>query len=335
MALQLAPNYIGNGGYLTPVENDRRLVQTIFGIQGVTKQADFTVTPGTGLTVNIAAGVGIIAGKENVSQGYYLAYSPSSEVLAWPGPSASARIDALILCIIDKQYGSSALAEGAQWVIIQGTPSGSPTAPTDADINAVFKPGGWMRIANIRINVGDTTVNPANITMTRTFCLMPGRMLARVNLAALPTSGVEIGTWGLALDTSIIYFWNGSAWRTVKSSFQTFTISSTSITTGGPTTLFSSTAAVPAGCQMVDIDLSLNTGAVNNEPIIIASLGGTNFAFGSGNRVGRGSSSGSTIWLNWRSWLATPPTGNQTLAIQLSGITAAGNWSGVARLTYN
>jgi hypothetical protein len=217
MALQLAPNYIGNGGYQTPVENDRRLIQTLFDRQGVTKQADFTVTPGTGLTVNIAAGTGIIAGKENVSQGYYLAYSPASEVLAWPGPSASPRIDALILCVIDKQYGVSALAEGAQWVIIQGTPSGSPSAPTDSDINTVFKPGGWMRIANIRVNVGDTTINPANITMTRTFCLMPSRMLARVNLAALPITGVETGTWGYALDTNKPYYWNGTSWVAYQS----------------------------------------------------------------------------------------------------------------------
>jgi hypothetical protein len=212
MALQLAPNYIGSAGYLTPVENDRWLVKTLFDRQGVVKQADFNVTPGTGLTVNIAAGAAYVLGKENVSQGGYYVYSPATEVLSWPGPSASARIDALILQIVDKQYGSSALAEGAQWIIIAGTPSGSPTAPTDSDINAVFRPGGWIRIANVRINVGDVTVNPANITMTRTFALAPGKPLAAVNLAALPTTSLEVGTFGYAKDTNKIYYWNGTAW---------------------------------------------------------------------------------------------------------------------------
>jgi hypothetical protein len=215
MPLQATPSYIGAEDYLTPVENDRQLVKNIFGRrQGVLGSADFQVTQApSGMAVRVNSGAAVCGDKEAATQGFYFAWSDSQEDVPWPGPSGQPRIDALILRIVDPQYGTTASTTGAKWEIIQGTPAASPTAPSDSTINNVTnnKPGAWLRVADVRINTSDTTSIPAARITDRRVYASSGTLLA-TNEASLPTVGVQMGQGALTMDNKWYYVWNGSAW---------------------------------------------------------------------------------------------------------------------------
>lgn len=215
MPLQATPSYIGATGYLTPVENDRQLIKNIFGRrQGVLGSTDFQVTQApSGLAVRVNSGAAVCGDKEAATQGFYFAWSDSQEDVPWPGPSGQPRIDALILRIVDPQYGTTSATTGAKWEVVQGTPAASPTAPSDSVINNVTnnKPGAWMRIADVRINTSDTTSIPAARITDRRIYASSGTLLAATE-SQLPTVGVQMGQSALTIDSKYYFVWSGSSW---------------------------------------------------------------------------------------------------------------------------
>jgi hypothetical protein len=173
MALQTVPAFIGQSGYQHPVELFRNLVGSLTGNgKGlVGANTGFALTPsGSAMQMTVAAGAAVIDGNESTSQGSYYVWSPSSEVLAWPAASAQPRIDSLILRVIDTQYGSDASSPQALWQIVQGTPSGSPSAQPDIEFEAggdFHRPGAWWRMANVLVEAADTNMAATTITDLR------------------------------------------------------------------------------------------------------------------------------------------------------------------------
>jgi hypothetical protein len=157
---------IGQDSYPTTVEDYRQLIGTLLPGTGAIGLSQFTVTPlaqEAGLAVQIGPGRTVIRGGAAIDQGSYFVWSAEPEVLAWPGPSAQPRVDALILTIADSQYGAVE-EQGPAWLIVQGVASTNPTAPSTDDVHAAAPAGAWARIAHVRVNPDDTTIAPANIS---------------------------------------------------------------------------------------------------------------------------------------------------------------------------
>lgn len=160
--------HLGAGGYPNAVEMDRRLLRRLFGGQ-TGRLTGFIASPGTGMQVAITAGEAIVDGRVSDAQGNYYVSDPLDTTKAWPAaPIGNNRIDSLVLAVGDLQYGAlgSALSgtQGPQWVVVQGTPAASPTAPTDAAITTAVGAGGWERWYDVQVNVGDTSLNAGRIT---------------------------------------------------------------------------------------------------------------------------------------------------------------------------
>lgn len=171
MPLQSAPLAIANTTFDHPAELFRNLIKTMYGGRAGTLQpSHFSLTPVVGaLQLTISSGGIVIPGTETAAaQGSYFAWSESDQTLAWPGPSASDRIDSLILRIADDQYGTIPGANGASWAVVQGVPGASPVARADSEFGvggAFYVPGAWLRYANVRVNTTDTTeLNATRIT---------------------------------------------------------------------------------------------------------------------------------------------------------------------------
>ena len=163
MALQPSAVGVGSPGFQTTIQADRQFIKAAFkGKIGILNWSDFKVTSNsTSHAMDVDAGFASLAGPNAQDQGNYFAWSEASETIAWPAPSSSPRIDTLILRVADPQYGTVTGSVGARWDIIQGVPASSPVARSDIEISTTFfVPGGWMRVADIRVNVADTGAIP-------------------------------------------------------------------------------------------------------------------------------------------------------------------------------
>jgi hypothetical protein len=216
MGLQTAPAYIGQAGYSHPVELDRNVMRTIAGARtGLVRFGDFAVTP-TGVSgqVSVARGAAFLLGVENAAQGAYHAWSDAAETQSFAAASGNPRIDSLILRILDNQYGTISGSPRATWEVVQGVASGSPSARPDSDFNtggSQYKPGAWFRVADVRRNLGDTTIPGGQITSNLRYSRYTiGDMLIQ-NGSSFPTDAVfrdEV----VRADTGLRYWYDGSVW---------------------------------------------------------------------------------------------------------------------------
>jgi hypothetical protein len=232
MGLQTVPAYVGVTGYNHPALLDRNILKTAVGKQpGVVGLGDFLPVPTTGLNVSIPAGAAFVKGKDATNQGMYYAWSDAADTVACIAPAGSNRIDALVLRTVDPSY-SAGPTPGAVWDWVAGTP-GSGTAPTDADIAADYFPGGWLRVANVQINVGDTTVNPARIFDQRTWAINANGIQYISSTAAFPTTDLFAGQRVRHITTGVEYVYTGSAWLELAGPNATRVLAAKSITPGG------------------------------------------------------------------------------------------------------
>lgn len=169
MGLKTQPAYIGQTGYLHPVELDRNLIEGMFGGRtGALRVGDLLVSPGVGTrAVQVAAGRYHIVGVENAQQGSYFAWSDGLDTFLLASTATNPRIDTILLRIYDDQYGTISGSPRAEFAVVQGVAAASPTARPDSDFNvggSFYVPGAWARIADVRVNVGDTTIPSGQIT---------------------------------------------------------------------------------------------------------------------------------------------------------------------------
>jgi hypothetical protein len=148
------------------------------GRVGVVKSADFAVTQnGTpNMSVNVAAGIALVAGTANVPvQGIYNAYNDAAVNLALAASNPSnPRIDLICLTIDDQFYGSADNTSLLQ--VVTGTPGASPAVPAT--------PANTLVLAHVYVTAATTTILNAAINGTAgagnpdTIAFTPGRCTA-------------------------------------------------------------------------------------------------------------------------------------------------------------
>lgn len=201
----------------------RNVQRGIFGSHsGAVRYGDFAMTPtATTRQFSVAAGRAYIHGRENASQGGYVAASDGPDLLTVPAPAASPRIDTVLLRIYDEQYGT--LPSGtsrAQWDVVAGVAGGSPVARPDSDFlfgGSQYVPGAWWRVGDIRSNPGDTTIPTNQIYATMDHVRVPGAetlCLSKPNTAGFggrPTDAV-LNEAIREVDTGRRWTWSGTVW---------------------------------------------------------------------------------------------------------------------------
>lgn len=214
MGLNVSAGYIGAGGFQNDIRTDRLLLEHVaMGRQGVPYASHLVVTPTVGAhSVTISAGRAFVKGKNTpASQGSYFVWSDDNDVVALAAPSASPRIDTVILRVADPQYGTVTGTVGARYEVIQGTPAASPTAVADATIDALGVPGGWIRLADVRVNTVDTGAIPIGQFTDKRPIIGSGGIL--VGDAA---NGDYVSQYRHNLSNGRLEVWNGSAWVTAN-----------------------------------------------------------------------------------------------------------------------
>ena len=214
MGLKVEPAYIGQTGYLHPVELDRNLLEGIFSRTGGMRLGDFQASTGVGTrAVAISAGRAFLLGAENAQQGGYVAWSDATETFLLAAGVGNPRIDTIVLRVIDDQYGSISGSPRAEFEVVQGVAAASPTARVDSDFNvggSFYKPGAWWRVADCRVNVGDTTIPSGQITTNNRYVRVPGGKV--MCLSTSRPSDPLLGDRIQEIDTGLAYDYDGSAW---------------------------------------------------------------------------------------------------------------------------
>lgn len=218
MGLKTAPAYIGQTGYLHPVELDRNLIEGIFGRTGVLRVGDFAVTP-TGVSgqLSVAAGRASLVGVESAAQGAYFVWSDGADLMAVAAASGNPRIDSVILRVKDDQYGTISGSPQAYLEVVQGVAAASPVARADSYFNSgggAYVPGAWFRLADVRRNLGDTTIPGGQITSNLLYVRIPGGRT--VCTSTTRPSDAVVGDQIYEIDTGLLRYYTGSVWKLIR-----------------------------------------------------------------------------------------------------------------------
>lgn len=144
-------------------------------------QLQVTQTGSPSMAVIVKSGVAMIPGSENASQGVYGVMNDADLTLTvTANGSGLARIDSVFFKVQDSQYSGG--VNTSSLVVVAGTPSGSPVHPA--------APNNAIRLADIAVANGASSITNANITDTRTW-------LANSSGARVPDeqSFTASGTW--------------------------------------------------------------------------------------------------------------------------------------------
>jgi hypothetical protein len=162
--MALSSAILANNGYQTAAEDIRNLIKAQFPYgQGVSTNTDFSLSAGSGSSVNYSSGYAFLYGTALSTQGAYFVWDTVGGSVPWPASDPSnPRIDALVLVVTDAQYGTASGADGPAILVVSGTAAGSPVAPLDsAIVSALPGPGAWYRLGNVRV--------PAAATLSSTY----------------------------------------------------------------------------------------------------------------------------------------------------------------------
>lgn len=155
------------------------------------------------MTVLVEAGVCSIPGTESSSQGNYFAWNDAQVTLSITAAHATLnRIDLVVINVRDQVYSGS--FNDGQLQVITGTPASSPVPPA-APANSII-------LAQVAVAAAVTSIVNANITDTRFYMAAVGGVINIRNIGAIPSSSeMNEGQLLWAMDTNIIYVWDGSA----------------------------------------------------------------------------------------------------------------------------
>jgi hypothetical protein len=136
------------------------------GVMDIVNGTQFVVSAGAGLTVNIAAGRAYILASGG-GDGYPIINSAQIANLALTANSSgNPRISSIVLYV---DLAASPVSDGsgvAKVVSVDGTPAGSPTAPSGATIQAAIGASNpYIILANVTVNSGGSV--PASIADVR------------------------------------------------------------------------------------------------------------------------------------------------------------------------
>jgi hypothetical protein len=117
------------------------------------------------MSVDIAQGRGFF--KKQVMT--YHGYSDAVEnITIGANNSGNPRIDAVVLYVDLSATPNSDASNVLKSIVVQGTPASSPVAPTDNEIQTAIGSGNpFLRLANVYVASGASSITNANITDTR------------------------------------------------------------------------------------------------------------------------------------------------------------------------
>jgi hypothetical protein len=168
-------------------------------------------------SVDVAAGLGIIQGDDELNQGKYLVRLENTRNIAFgPAPVSNARIDLVVLRVNDSTAGSTATPVDVSRIeVIQGVVDASPVTPavpnTAIPLAQVLRTNGDVVIDNSMITDLRPTSTEQNFTVNSRFEALT---TAQRN-ALTPFIGQTI----FNTDTNEIQFWDGLVWVTVGTTF--------------------------------------------------------------------------------------------------------------------
>lgn len=256
------------------------------GGHGVVGASDLAVTPGSGHSVDVAAGQAFIRGTQSAGQGTYLVGNDATVNLAVSTPDATNdRIDLIQIRVSDDSAGA-----GVTTIDVKaGTPAGSPAAPTP-DENALVL---------AQVLVPASAASSANYTITdrRTRAYSLGGT-GVVSSSTRPSPAYE-GQVIYETDTNRVYVYDGSTWQPVPTGrrFNAGT-STASSDAGGNITIAHGLGAVPT--SVVAMLRADNTASVLQVAVLArGGIDATNFVIYVHRSDGGGALPSTAVKFDW------------------------------------
>lgn len=164
----IGPQLDGTAEQANPL--DTRRVETYYALGGgqVIRNGFVYSTVAGQMQLSFTAGEALVAerdGSGNELRRGYLAWSDVTKIVQFQPASPGARNDAVVLAVVDVEdgvQGTGLLGVGGHLVPVPGQ-SGSTAARTDAEITAYLGRGGWLRIADVAIPAGSSSISTGNI----------------------------------------------------------------------------------------------------------------------------------------------------------------------------
>ncbi len=154
------------------------------------------------LTIKVIKGRAYI--KAVSGNSYPIRADADSNVSIGSNSSGNPRIDALVLFIDLSAAPNSDASNVAKLQVVQGTPAPSPIAPTDAAIQTeIGASNPFIRLANISVASGATSILNANITDTR---VVVGFKVGKVELTEGRVSLLEQSTPGIPVSGKMLIY---------------------------------------------------------------------------------------------------------------------------------
>lgn len=330
MTLYLS-NRDGNGK--TNEEGHYRLLSKVLAGEVLTS-TDLQVTENSPLAMNVLVKAGDYRLETSAGYSYMGWNSADATVTISTADGSNPRITVVVL-YIDKAAATSASPPNnpgiAKLMAVDGTPSGTPTAPSGAAIQTAVGAGNpYMILANVAVGAGVTQITNANITdfrdvITLNSSLLPAStLLATVGPLLYPvgsiyTNGTDntnpatllgFGTWSA--------FGQGRVLVSVDTGDPDF---GTLAATGGAKTVTLSEAQMPNHTHAIDPPSTTTSGNGNhNHRIMIAS---SNAGSGTGGDI-RGANVPSNILSNY----STTDSGNHTHSVNIASFTSGSKGGG-------
>lgn len=222
--------------------------------------------------------------------------------------------------------------------------TGWPTAPctaviepgtSNAEVVLITARSGTSITAMTRGYDGTTNVahSASSVIAHEIPAIDPAEANAHVNASAAVhgLAGTVVGTTDTQTLTNKTFAAGSNTFTGLATASGTYSVSGTGGGTG-TATLVSQSVTVPSPCALAKLTLHL-TEIGPNEGVITWTLAGTGFAGNAARHIHH--VSGSTINATYTTWLASPTTGSQTLAISLSSQATASTCSGAWLLEFS
>ncbi len=177
--MSIDPLWLQNLDY--PARIDRTVYDTLF-TEGVHLAGDFEVTESVvpAMSVDVAAGVAVVTGDDQIFQGKYLVRMEAADTLTIAAaPGSGSRHDLIVLQVRDSNSGVGANDDAILDVIL-GTPGSSPVDPAIPDTALV--------LARVRVPAGtgsiiNSLIDDLRVRTTANFDSVPDGSITSAKIA--------------------------------------------------------------------------------------------------------------------------------------------------------
>jgi len=172
-------------GMTNATDEDVAAFQTDYILQaGVVKRPQYTTPLAVSASgtpdqnSNVAAGVAYIPNSTSSPTQYFQMLVDAVETQAHSVTTANPRIDAVVLFIDLSATPDANASNVASIEIVEGAEAGSPTAPTDGDIDSALGAGTWIRLADVTIANPFVSISSGDISDQRATAYIDGSKVA-------------------------------------------------------------------------------------------------------------------------------------------------------------